>query len=160
MIVDPAQADYRYLFYQLLHSRPRIRNLSTGAAQQNLSGRLIRSLCFSFPSLPEQRAIAHILGTLDDKIDLIRQMNTTLEAMAQALFKSWFVGFDPVRAKLDGRDTGLPPDLADLFPDRLVDSQMGGDTGGVGSLPLGSASQAPHEIDVACAFSGNRVRAL
>ena len=125
MIVDPAQADYRYLFYQLLHSRPRIRNLSTGAAQQNLSGRLIRSLCFSFPSLSEQRAIAHILGTLDDKIELNRRMNRTLEAMARALFKSWFVDFDPVRAKMEGRDTGLPQHIADLFPDRLVDSEMG-----------------------------------
>ena len=60
------------------------------------------------PPLPEQRAIAHILGTLDDKIELNRRMNATLEAMARALFKSWFVDFDPVRAKAEGRDTGLP----------------------------------------------------
>ena len=125
MIVDPGQADYRYLFYQLLHARPRIKSLSTGAAQQNLSGRLIKSLKFSFPSLSEQRTIAHILGTLDDKIELNRRMNETLEAMARALFKSWFVDFDPVRAKMEGRDTGLPQDIADLFPDRLVDSEMG-----------------------------------
>ena len=125
MIVDPGQADYRYLFYQLLHARPRIKSLSTGAAQQNLSGRLIRSLTFSFPSLSEQRAIAHVLGTLDDKIELNRRMNETLEAMARALFKSWFVDFDPVRAKMEGRDRGLPQDIADLFPDRLVDSEFG-----------------------------------
>ena len=125
MIVDPGQADYRYLFYQLLHARPRIRSLSTGAAQQNLSGRLIRSLRFSFPSLSEQRAVAHVLGTLDDKIELNRRMNETLEAMARVLFKSWFVDFDPVRAKMEGRDTGLPQDIANLFPDRLVDSEMG-----------------------------------
>ena len=125
MIVDPGQADYRYLFYQLLHARPRIKSLSTGAAQQNLSGRLIKSLKFSFPSLSEQRAIAHILGTLDDKIELNRRMNETLEAMARALFKSWFVDFDPVRAKMEGRHTGLPQDIADLFPDRLVHSEMG-----------------------------------
>ena len=73
----------------------------------------------------EQRAIAHILGTLDDKIELNRRMNETLEAMARALFKSWFVDFDPVRAKIAGHDTGLPQDLADLFPDRLVDSELG-----------------------------------
>ena len=78
-----------------------------------------------FPSLHEQRAIAHVLGTLDDKIELNRRMNETLEAMARALFKSWFVDFDPVRAKMEGRDTGLPQDIADLFPDRLVDSEMG-----------------------------------
>jgi preprotein translocase subunit YajC len=74
---------------------------------------------------PEQRAIAHILGTLDDKIELNRRMNATLEAMARALFKSWFVDFDPVRAKMEGRDPGLPQALADLFPARLVDSELG-----------------------------------
>ena len=73
----------------------------------------------------EQRAIAHILGTLDDKIELNRGMNETLEAMARALFKSWFIDFDPVRAKMAGRDPGLPKHLADLFPDRLVNSELG-----------------------------------
>jgi len=73
----------------------------------------------------EQRAIAHILGTLDDKIELNRRMNETLEAMARALFKSWFVDFDPVRAKAEGLDPGLPKPLADLFPARLVDSELG-----------------------------------
>ncbi len=77
------------------------------------------------PPLPEQRAIAHVFGTLDDKIELNRRMNRTLEAMAQALFRSWFVDFDPVRAKMEGRDTGLPNEIADLFPDRLVDSELG-----------------------------------
>ena len=76
-------------------------------------------------SIDEQRAIAHILGTLDDKIKLNRRMNETLEVMARALFKSWFVDFDPVRAKAEGRDPGLPKPLADLFPPRLVDSEMG-----------------------------------
>ena len=85
----------------------------------------LRTLKMSIPPLPEQRAIAHILGTLDDKIELNRRMNETLEAMAQALFKSWFVDFDPVRAKMEGRDIGLPKDIADLFPDRLVDSELG-----------------------------------
>jgi type I restriction enzyme S subunit len=77
------------------------------------------------PPLPEQRAIAHILGTLDDKIELNRRRNETLEAMARALFKSWFVDFDPVRAKVEGRDPRLPKPLADLFPARLVDSELG-----------------------------------
>jgi type I restriction enzyme S subunit len=79
-----------------------------------------------FPSdINEQRAIAHILGTLDDKIELNRRMSETLEEMARALFESWFVRFDPVRAKMEGRDPGLPSDLADLFPDRLMDSELG-----------------------------------
>ena len=77
------------------------------------------------PPVRERRAIAHILGTLDDKIDLNRRMSETLEAMARALFKSWFVDFDPVRAKAEGRDPGLPKPLADLFPARLVDSVLG-----------------------------------
>jgi type I restriction enzyme S subunit len=85
----------------------------------------LRTIEISLPSLPEQRAIAHILGTLDDKIELNRRMNETLEAMAQALFKSWFVDFDPVRAKVEGRDPGLPAEVAALFPRRLVDSELG-----------------------------------
>jgi type I restriction enzyme S subunit len=83
------------------------------------------------PPLQEQRAIAHILGTLDDKIELNRRMSETLEAMARALFKAWFVDFEPVRAKMEGRWQrgqslpGLPAHLYDLFPDRLVDSELG-----------------------------------
>ena len=82
------------------------------------------TICYPI-NVRKQRAIAHILGTLDDKIELNRRMNETLEAMARALFKSWFVDFEPVRAKMEGRDTGLPPDVADLFPDKLVDSELG-----------------------------------
>jgi type I restriction enzyme S subunit len=84
-----------------------------------------RRLRISLPSIDEQRAIAHILGTLDDKIELNRRMSETLEAIARALFKSWFVDFDPVRAKAEGRDPGLPRPVADLFPARLVDSELG-----------------------------------
>ena len=73
----------------------------------------------------EQRAIARILGALDDKIELNRRMNETLEAMARALFKSWFIDFDPVHAKAEGRDPGLPLDIAALFPDSFQDSDLG-----------------------------------
>ncbi|MDE0358399.1 MAG: restriction endonuclease subunit S, partial [Gammaproteobacteria bacterium] len=89
------------------------------------------------PNPPEQRAIAHVLGTLDDKIELNRRMNETLEAMARALFKSWFVDFDPVRAKMEGRDTGLPREIADLFPDRMMDSELGDIPDGWEVMPLG-----------------------
>ena len=91
----------------------------------------LRTIEIPLPPLAEQRAIAHVLGTLDDKIELNRRMNETLEAMARALFKSWFVDFDPVRAKLEGRWRrgeslpGLPADLYDLFPNRLVPSELG-----------------------------------
>ena len=84
-----------------------------------------KRLRITLPSTGEQRAIAHILGTLDDKIELNRRTNETLEAIARALFKSWFVDFDPVRAKSEGRDPGLPPNLADLFPDTFEDSELG-----------------------------------
>ena len=73
----------------------------------------------------DQRAIAYILGTLDDKIDLNRRINQTLEAMGQAIFNDWFVDFGPVRAKIEGCDTGLPRNIAALFPDRLVGSELG-----------------------------------
>ena len=80
----------------------------------------------SLPPLAEQKAIAAVLGALDDKIESNRRMNATLEAMARALFQSWFVDFDPVRAKLDGREpTGLDPGTAALFPEHMKDSPMG-----------------------------------
>ena len=93
------------------------------------------------PPLAEQRAIAHVLGTLDDKIELNRRMNETLEATSRAVFKSWFVDFDPVRAKMEGWDTGLPQDIADLFPDRLVDSEMGEIPEGWTVMPLDAIAQ-------------------
>ena len=77
------------------------------------------------PPLPKQRAIAHILGTLDDKIEINRRMNQTLEEMARAIYNDWFVDFGPVRAKLEGREPYLLPELGDLFPDRLVNSELG-----------------------------------
>ena len=80
----------------------------------------------ALPPLPEQRAIAHILGTLDDKIELNRRMNETLEAMARALFKSWFVDFDPVRAKAEGRQPArMDVETAALFPDSFIESELG-----------------------------------
>jgi type I restriction enzyme S subunit len=85
----------------------------------------LRTIPIPLPTLSEQRAIVHILGTLDDKIELNRRMNETLEEMARAIFKSWFVNFDPVRAKAEGRDPGLPEHIADLFPDRFEDSELG-----------------------------------
>jgi type I restriction enzyme S subunit len=85
-----------------------------------------RTLKVTVPPLAEQEAIAAVLGALDDKIELNRRMNATLEAMARALFQSWFVDFDPVRAKLDGRQpTGLHSATAALFPNEFEDSELG-----------------------------------
>ena len=100
--------------------------LGDKSAQPNASASTMASAPFRAPKdLEEQRAIAHILGTLDDKIELNRRMNQTLEEMARAIFQDWFVDFGPVRAKLEGRQPYLPPELWDLFPDRLVDSELG-----------------------------------
>jgi type I restriction enzyme S subunit len=96
--------------------------IQTGVPHTNLG--ILRSTPISLPPIGEQRAIARILGVLDDKIELSRRTNETLEAMARALFKSWFVDFDPVRAKSEGRDTGLPKSVANLFPSNLDDEDM------------------------------------
>ena len=124
---DIASTDARYIYYVMCSTECRNEVLAsaTGTTIKHTSPDRIKRFRFSLPPLQEQRTIAHILGTLDDKIELNRRMNETLEASARALFKSWFVDFDPVRAKMEGRDTGLPQDIADLFPDRLVDSELG-----------------------------------
>lgn len=117
------KANTRYLMYAL--SELDISGYLTGSTMPKLTQGNMNRIRLSIPLLPEQRAIAHILGTLDDKIELNRRMNETLEEMARALFKSWFIDFDPVRAKMEGRDTGLPKHIADLFPDRMVGSELG-----------------------------------
>ena len=115
-----------FVYYNLSMRKEEIRAAAGGSEQPILNKSAFGQLNILLPTPPrKQRAIAHILGTLDDKIELNRRMNETLEAMARALFKSWFVDFDPVRAKMESRDTGLPRHLADFFPDRLVDSELG-----------------------------------
>jgi len=120
--VDPLFAFYWFSSKQMVEY---IQQRNTGSSVPLINLSVLRSLPIPLPPLREQRAIAHILGTLDDKIELNRHMNETLEAMARALFKSWFIDFDPVRAKAEGRDVGLPKHIAELFPGRLVDSEMG-----------------------------------
>ena len=126
--LDTALIDPRYLFYWM--SGPEFfRQFKEVSGQTDMaefvSLRDQRDMRITLPPVREQRAIARVLGALDDRIELNRRMNATLEAMARALFKSWFVDFDPVRAKMAGRDTSLPEEIADLFPDRLVDSAIG-----------------------------------
>ena len=110
---------------------PELLNVATGSTFPNVSASQIAEIPYPDLSLQKQRAIAHVLGTLDDKIELNRRMNETLEVMARALFKSWFVDFEPVRAKMEGRWRrgeslpGLPADLYNVFPDRLAPSELG-----------------------------------
>ena len=99
--------------------------LNAGAVFDSLKCADIPNFVLPVPPLEEQQAIAHILGTLDDKIELNRRMNETLESIARALFQSWFVDFDPVRAKSEGRDPGVGKSVADLFPNSFDDSELG-----------------------------------
>ena len=109
-----------------------ISQMTGTSGRQRVPTESLSNLIVPVPPLPEQRRIAHILGTLDDKIENNRKTAKSLEAMAQAIFKSWFVDFDPVRAKMNGeppesicKRLKITPDILDLFPDRLVDSELG-----------------------------------
>ncbi|HPD57847.1 MAG TPA: restriction endonuclease subunit S [Smithellaceae bacterium] len=131
---------FLYLFLKSFLFRCQVESLRTGSAQPQLPIRDINRIDIPIPPLSEQQAIAHILGTLDDKIELNRQMNKTLEEMARAIFKSWFVDFDPVHAKAAVRrehpdwtnaqisrvaHLNLKPEIAELFPDSFDDSELG-----------------------------------
>jgi len=147
---DERRLDRKYL-YAFLRSARFHAQLATRAGETDMAPYVSltsqRGLSVTLPPLPEQRAIAHILGTLDDKIERNRRMSETLEAMARALFKSWFVDFDPVRAKAEGRDPGLPKPLADLFPARLVDSELGEIPEGWGSGTFGDVVEQLRETE-------------
>ena len=95
-IANENKCDVRFIEYSFRLLKQRIQSEATGSVQDNINLATLSRLTFPIPPLPEQKKIAHILGSLDDKIELNRQMNATLEGMAQALFKSWFVDFDPV----------------------------------------------------------------
>ena len=119
--------DNTFLKY-LLMSREvqgKLKAHETGTTVTGIKQRELRKILLPLPPLPTQERIADILGTLDDKIELNRQMNRTLEGMARTIFKSWFVDFDPVYAKMEGRDYPLPAEVMDLFPDELVESELG-----------------------------------
>ena len=143
---QPKSLDARFLRYVLVSHEYQSRLLalaSAGATRPALTKLMIEELDIPSPPLAEQKAIAAVLGALDDKIELNRRMNATLEAMARALFQSWFVDFDPVRAKLDGRPpAALDPATAALFPEHLEDSPLG-------HIPKGwTAQRLPDAIEV------------
>lgn len=126
--VDRNIADSLFIYYYLASPDSRTKIIrdseATGVPKTNLT--YLRTFPVLLPPLFEQQAIAHILGTLDDKIELNRRMNETLEAIARALFKSWFVDFDPVRAKAQGRQpAGMDAETAALFPDGFEESPLG-----------------------------------
>ena len=128
--LDPGQLEPRFLFY-LLTSAEFQANLDAVKTHGSMAADYVsmtdqRDFRLTFPPVREQKTIVAVLGALDDKIECNRRMNATLEAMARALFQSWFVDFDPVRAKLDGRQpVGLDPATAGLFPEHLEETALG-----------------------------------
>lgn len=121
---EPKQRDLRFTFYLLKTLGLHKMNSDSAVPGLNRDNAHQRIICV--PDLKEQKAIAAVLGALDDKIELNRRMNATLESMARALFKSWFVDFDPVRAKMEGKQPfGMDAATAALFPSRLVPSPLG-----------------------------------
>ena len=127
----------QYLYYQLTNDSfiNFTVQTSNGAKMPRGDKSAIMEYEFDIPSLPIQKKIAHILSTLDDKIELNHKMNQTLESMAQALFKSWFVDFDPVHAKANAssdadydqitKDLGISREIFDLFPNEFEESELG-----------------------------------
>lgn len=119
--------DQQYLFYWFRGNQEFLLESVeyTGIGAGKLDTDFLKKITLNLPCLSEQHSIAHIGRCLDRKIELNQKMNQTLEDIAKAIFKSWFVDFDPVRAKMEGRPTGLPPEIDELFPDELVDSEIG-----------------------------------
>jgi type I restriction enzyme S subunit len=127
VIAKSSDANLDFLHWVMRHKdyRNLVVSTATGSTVRHTSPSRILAYSFFLPPPSQQQAISHILGTLDDKIELNRKTNETLEAMAKALFKSWFVDYDPVIAKAQGRPTGLPAEISDLFPDSFEDSELG-----------------------------------
>lgn len=119
-------AEYlRYYMVSLSTQNELLSLAGAGATRPALTKGMIENLKILAPEVTTQRAIAHILGTLDDKIELNRRMNQTLEEIARVLYKSWFVDFDPVRKKAAGEPTGLPEEIDRLFPSEFEESELG-----------------------------------
>jgi type I restriction enzyme S subunit len=156
---DPTEFDQRFLFYSLVAPRMKEHLLglaSAGATRNALTKSDLEKLKVAQPPLLVQQSVGNLLGALDDKIELNRRMAETLEAMARALFKSWFVDFDPVHAKAESRPTGLPDDLAALFPDRLNDDGLpvawSSTAGSIGELAR--ATVEPQEVGADTPYLG------
>jgi len=115
--VPKTKLDMRWLYYAMIHHK--LGEIDDGSPIPSTTRSAVYPRELEVPEIDEQRAMAAVLGSLDDKIELNRKMNETLEAMARAIFKSWFVDFDPVRAKMEGRKPYLPQEIWSLFPDHL-----------------------------------------
>ena len=123
IICTPPKNEGRFWIYAL--SSLDLNNYRAGSGQPLLNQSILKQISFRVPTAPERIQMGAFLGALDDKIELNRRMNETLEAMARAIFKDWFVNFGPTRAKVEGRAPYLAPELWDLFPDTLDDKPVG-----------------------------------
>lgn len=118
-VVPKAELDMRWLYYAMIHHK--LGEIDDGSPIPSTTRAAVYPRELEVPGIDEQKAIGAVLGSLDDKIELNQQMNDTLEAMARAIFRSWFSDFDPVRAKMEGREPGLVADVTALFPDFMDD---------------------------------------
>jgi len=135
LICNSEIAHNEYIYYVLKSKVSAIESIASGSTFKEVSGSVLKDFKLDLPSLPTQKKIAHILSTLDDKIELNRKMNQTLEEMAQAIFKSWFVDFDPVHAKMTCRNDkeleavaqklGISKEVLELFPSEFEESELG-----------------------------------
>jgi type I restriction enzyme S subunit len=132
--------DRRFVYYFFRSITRNLSALDVGTANPTLNRNHVHPLRMEWPALTEQRAIVDILGALDDKIELNRRMNQTLESMARAIFRSWLVDFDPVVAKAAGRQPfGMSADVAALFPGRFVNSA-------IGAIPAAWSTRSIHDV--------------
>jgi type I restriction enzyme S subunit len=126
MVPKDGVVDFRFLYYLLMRHREEIIGQATGGAQQNLSGELIKGFTFDFPTFPEQQAIAKSLWLLDEKMAINQAISKTLEQIAQKIYQSWFIDFDPVKAKMAGeKPFGMDESTAALFPDSIQNTDSG-----------------------------------
>jgi len=140
VIVDESKFCPEFLYYNLSQRKEEIRSLAGGSAQPILNKSAFGLLAFDAPELGVQKLISETLRPFDDRITLLRETNTTLEAIAQALFKSWFVDFDPVHARMQGlAPEGMIDATAALFPDSFEESELGPVPKGWNVMPVGDA---------------------
>ena len=142
------------------NNKSRIKSRNSSSTMPFVSGKELSKLDFLIPPVYEQQAITRVLGTLDDKIELNRRINETLETIARAIFKSWFVDFDPVRAKAEGRDPGLPKQIVDLFPNSFEDSELGEIPAGWPISSLGELVKLRGGLSYKAEFMSNNGRPL
>lgn len=138
VLVDKSRFCPEFVYYNLSLRKGEIRGLAGGSAQPILNKSAFGQICIEAPHLATQRAISAVLRPIDERIALLRETNATLEAIAQALFKSWFVDFDPVRAKMKGRvPEGMDEATAALFPDSFEETDLGEVPKGWAVCPIG-----------------------